>query len=80
MTIALIPKPGKWYRLRNGTVAMVKGRRDALMLNGKTTEPIWYGKFSDGGLCAWNINGTYRASSGKIEHPLDITDDLEVSA
>ncbi len=68
----LIPQWGKWYRLRDGSTAQVLGSRDAVMLDGKTLEPIWYGKFNSGGLCAWNFDGTYRASSGQVPHPLDI--------
>ena len=66
----MIP-PGK-YRLRSGEIVTVTGGRDAIQLYGKGSEWIYYGKFSDGSLCAWNANGTYRASSGRVKHPLDI--------
>lgn len=69
---AIVPKLGHTYRLRCGDKVKISGCRDALMLDGKTRELVWFGKFQDGGLCAWNLDGTYRASSGAVEHRLDI--------
>lgn len=67
-----IPEIGGRYRLRNGDVVKVTGGREALKLDGKSKEYIFYGKFEDGSLCAWNANGTYRASGGLKPYPLDI--------
>lgn len=68
----LKPEIGGRYRLRNGDIVKVTGGRHALMLDGKNKEFIFYGKFEDGSLCAWNANGTYRASGGLKPYPLDI--------
>jgi hypothetical protein len=41
-------------------------------LDGRAWNRIWVGKFKDGGLCAWKLNGVYRASNGEKPHRLDI--------
>lgn len=69
---AIVPQLHRTYRLRSGDKVKIIACRGALMLDGKTRELVWHGKFTDGGLCAWNLDGTYRASSGDREHRLDI--------
>lgn len=77
MNIALSVKPpvirvGARFLVRSGEIVEVTGTREALVFKGPRRERIWYGRFRDGTLCAWNLNGTYRASSGLREHRLDI--------
>jgi hypothetical protein len=59
-------------QLRNGLRVEIMHRRSALSLDGRSRMPVWVGKFNDGGLCAWNLNGVYRASNGEKPHALDI--------